>query len=131
MNIDIYDNDNVFAKILINQLPCNKIYEDQFIMAFHDLHPAAPVHAIVIPKGQFISFSDFIKNAHDEFVINFFSSLQKVIEILDIEKSGYRMISNCGNDGIQTIPHFHVHLLGKKMLGPIIVDDIYHSQINS
>ncbi|CAG7590374.1 MAG: HIT domain-containing protein [Candidatus Midichloria sp.] len=123
----IYDQQNIFAKILRKEVPCKKVYEDRYALAFHDLHPSAPVHVLVIPKGEFISFSHFVSIANQDFIVNFFISVQKVIKILEIENSGYRMISNCGVDGMQAVPHFHIHILGKKRLGVLVAGDNFHT----
>lgn len=118
-----YDHQNIFAKILRKEIPCKHLYEDDCALAFHDLYPVAPVHVLVIPKGSFTSFSHFIKAAKPDFVANFFVAVQKVIEKLEIEYSGYRIISNCGEDGLQKIGHMHIHILGKKRLGGLGQED--------
>ncbi|WHQ46900.1 MAG: HIT domain-containing protein [Candidatus Midichloria sp.] len=123
----VYDQQNIFAKILRNEIPCNKVYEDQYALAFHDLNPSAPVHVLFIPKGEFISFSHFIDTANHNFIASFFTSVRRVIEILEIENSGYRIISNCGSDGMQTVYHFHIHILGKKRLGALVSGDNFHA----
>ena len=118
-----YDPHNIFAKILRKELPCKQVYEDDYTLAFHDLYPVAPIHVLVIPKGPFISFSHLIKVAKSDFIANFFSAVQKVIEKLEIEYSGYRLISNCGEDGLQTVRHMHIHILGKKRLGGLTKEE--------
>ncbi|MCE2927945.1 MAG: histidine triad nucleotide-binding protein [Rickettsiales bacterium] len=116
----IYDKNNVFAKILRGEIPCNKVYEDGFALAFHDIAPAAPVHVLVIPKGEYLSFQDFATKASPEKMQGFFYAVQKVASQLGIEKNGYRLISNHGKEGGQVVPHFHVHLLAGKPLGGLV-----------
>lgn len=115
-----YDSNNIFARILRKELPCRSVFENEFALAFHDLFPAAPTHVLVIPKGEFISFDDFMQSASPEMVMGFFQAVQMVANQLDLVESGYRLISNHGADAAQTVPHFHVHILGKKKLGPLI-----------
>lgn len=115
-----YDNNNIFAKILSGEVPCNKVYEDGFALAFHDIAPAAPVHVLVIPKGEYESFQDFATKASPEKMQGFFYAVQKIAAQLGIDKSGYRLIANHGKEGGQVVPHFHVHLLGGKILGAML-----------
>ncbi|CAL7962714.1 Uncharacterized 13.2 kDa HIT-like protein in hisE 3'region [Alphaproteobacteria bacterium] len=121
-----YDKNSVFAKILRGELSCDKVYEDGVAFAFRDIHPSAPVHVLAIPKGEYVSFEDFIQNAGPQVVFSFFESVKNITQHLQLEKTGYRLIINHGKNGLQTVPHFHIHLLGGKKLGPLIVDDSYH-----
>jgi diadenosine tetraphosphate (Ap4A) HIT family hydrolase len=104
-----YDPTNVFAKILRGEIPCNKVYEDAFALAFYDIAPAAPVHILVIPKGGFASFSDFSLNASTEMLQGFFAAVQKIAAQQKL--SDYRLISNNGAGAGQTVHHFHMHIL--------------------
>src|SRR4051812_33063006 len=113
-----YDKNNIFAKILRGEVPCNKVFENEFALAFHDLHPSAPVHVLVLPKGEYNSFDDFSQKAPPEEMQGFFKTVQLVAHQLGLNETGYRLIANHGSDASQTIPHFHVHVLGKKKLGP-------------
>lgn len=122
-----YDQNNIFAKILRGCIPCKKVYEDEFAIAFHDINPAAPVHVLVLPKLEVVSFNDFVKNASSEIIVGFFKSVQKVATQLELEESGYRLIMNHGSDALQTVPHYHVHILGKRKLGALVSGDVYHS----
>lgn len=115
-----YDRNNVFAKILRGELPSNKVYEDEFALAFHDIAPDAPVHVLVIPKGEYISFDDFMEKAPRDFIAGFFSSVHKVSVLLGMPEKGYRLISNHGAAAAQTVPHFHIHLLSGKKLGGLL-----------
>ncbi|AAZ68305.1 histidine triad nucleotide-binding protein [Ehrlichia canis] len=110
-----YDKDNVFAKILRKELPCNIVYEDESVLAFHDIHPQAPIHVLVIPKSDYISFDDF-SNSSAEDIKHFFSVVKKITHKLQLDKTGYRIVTNHGKQGGQIIPHFHVHILGGKQL---------------
>lgn len=113
----IYDPNNIFAKIIRGEVPCNKVYEDQYCFAFHDIQPAAPIHVLVLPKGEYISFHDFAEKADAEEVAGFFKCVQKVAALLGVEKGGYRTIFNTGKDASQTVFHFHVHILAGKPMG--------------
>jgi diadenosine tetraphosphate (Ap4A) HIT family hydrolase len=115
-----YDDTNIFARILRGEIPCKKVHEDDFALAFHDIAPAAPTHVLVIPKHACISFDDFIQSASAETVKGFFSSVQHVAKTLGLTESGYRIISNHGADASQSVAHFHVHILGGRPLGGLV-----------
>lgn len=115
-----YDKNNIFAKILRGEIPCKKIYEDNFALAFEDIAPTAPVHVLVIPKGEYISFHDFGLSASKEEMQGFFAAVQKVAAQLGAHKDGYRIISNHGADSGQAVPHFHVHILAGRNLGGLV-----------
>ncbi len=116
----VYDSNNIFAKILRGEIPCKKVFENEFVLAFHDINPEAPVHALVIPKIDSVSFDDFTKTATAEFMQGFFASVQKVAEMLGLPENGYRIISNHGADASQSVAHFHVHIIGGKKLGRLL-----------
>jgi len=118
-----YDKKNIFAKILRGEIPSNKVYEDEFTLAFHDISPAAPVHVLVLPKGDYFSFDDFCANAGGERVANFFGTVRAVAHMLDLADSGYRLITNHGADASQSVPHFHVHIIGGRELGALLPGD--------
>ncbi|MBM5781944.1 MAG: histidine triad nucleotide-binding protein [Pelagibacterales bacterium] len=118
-----YNSENIFAKIIRSEIPANKVFEDEKILAFYDISKAAPVHVLVIPKGQYIDFSDFVTKASQEEVAYFFKKVSEIAVSLGVEKSGFRLISNKGNDAHQTVPHFHVHILAGKALGPLLSSD--------
>ena len=118
-----YDRNNVFAKIIRGEIPAEKIYEDEKILAFHDISKASPIHALVIPKGEYKNFSDFVNSAEALDVANFFKKVSEIAELLKADKNGFRIISNIGFDANQTVPHFHVHILAGKSLGPLISTD--------
>lgn len=114
-----YDKNNIFARILRGEIPCNKVYEDDHALAFHDITPAAPTHVLVIPKGEYVSFHDFAA-ASPATVAGFFAAVQKVATLLSVEASGYRIISNHGADAAQSVPHFHVHILAGTRMGHLL-----------
>jgi len=115
-----YDHDNIFAKILRGEIPCDKIYEDEWVLAFNDIAPQAPIHALVIPKGSYVSVDDFTKTASDAEILGFYRAVGQVTRDLGLGDNGFRNINNTGNDGCQDVPHFHVHILGGKNLGPML-----------
>ena len=122
----IYDKNNVFAKIIRGEISVEKIFEDENIIAFHDISKAAPTHALVIPKGEFVNFSHFVANEKSKKIADFFQKVAMIANMLDLEESGFRIISNIGFDASQSVPHFHVHILGKKKLGALVSGDINH-----
>ena len=117
---DLYDENNIFAKILRSEIPCNKILENEFAIAFSDINPQAPIHILIIPKNSYMNFYDFTKNAEIREVELFWRLVNDVIEKENIRDTGFRLITNSGNDGNQDVPHFHVHVLGGKNLGRMI-----------
>ncbi len=117
-----YYNNNIFARILRGELPCDKVYEDEFVLAFRDINPQAPCHVLVIPKGDYISQSDFSEHAPLTLIVGFMRSIGKIAKELGLEENGYRVISNIGDDSGQIVPHVHYHILGGKNLGPMLVE---------
>ncbi|RFD18964.1 histidine triad nucleotide-binding protein [Komagataeibacter melaceti] len=115
-----YDPQNVFARILRGELPCNKVYEDEYALAFHDIAPKAPVHVLIIPKGAYVSFADFSRNASEAEIAGFTRAVGTVSRQLDLEARGYRLLSNVGEEAGQEVPHFHVHLFGGRALGALL-----------
>ncbi|MDR1361848.1 MAG: HIT domain-containing protein [Holosporaceae bacterium] len=114
----MYDKNNVFYKILQSEIPAKKIYEDELVLSFYDINPACRVHAIVIPKKSYVDFHNFVKTATSDEVGHFFAAVAKVADMLEISNSGYRIVSNVGEDSGQEVPHFHVHILGGEKLQP-------------
>ena len=115
-----YDDNNVFAKILRGEIPAKKVYEDEWALAFHDIGAKAPVHVLVIPKGKYVSIAEFGKNASAAEITGFYRALSKVANDLGLVEDGFRSIANTGLNGGQEVPHFHVHLLGGKQIGPMV-----------
>jgi diadenosine tetraphosphate (Ap4A) HIT family hydrolase len=116
-----YDDQNIFARILRGEIPCRKIFEDDVSLAFHDIAPQAPVHVLVIPKGRYVSLSDFSAQASEAEIAGFFRAVGQVAKQLELESPGYRLLANMGPDSNQEVPHFHVHLMGGRNLGRMLV----------
>lgn len=115
-----YDRSNVFAKILRGEIPCKRVYEDEHALAFHDIAALAPVHVLVIPKGEWVSMDDFTATAPAETVAGFFQAVGQTARALGLPASGYRLIANSGADAHQEVPHFHVHIFGGARLGGML-----------
>lgn len=118
-----YDQNNVFAKIIRGEIPAQKVYEDEKILAFHDISKAAPIHVLVVPKGEYVNFSDFVSKAQKEEVFYFFEKIAEIAKALKVDESGFRLIANNGSNAHQTVPHFHVHILAGKKMGPLLSSD--------
>ena len=120
-----YNENNIFAKILRGEVPCEKIYEDEYILSFYDLNPQRKIHALVIPKGKYINLDDFNSKASEKEIIAYFKGISKVAKKLGISLDtgkGYRTISNLGEHGGQEVPHLHFHLLGGEKIGRMLND---------
>jgi diadenosine tetraphosphate (Ap4A) HIT family hydrolase len=115
-----YDPQNIFARILRGEIPCKRVHEDAFALAFHDINPQTPVHVLVIPKGPYVSHADFSAHASDAEVAGFWRAVGKVARDLGLESTGYRILSNMGEDGGQEVPHFHVHIFGGRRVGRMV-----------
>jgi diadenosine tetraphosphate (Ap4A) HIT family hydrolase len=112
-----YDDDNVFAKILRGEIPADKVYEDEHVLAFNDIAHLAPVHILVIPKGKYVSCDDFTANASDAEMAALMRAVGTVARDRGVVETGYRMVSNSGPDAGQEVPHFHIHVFGGRRLG--------------
>ena len=118
-----YDKNNIFAKILRGEISCNKIYEDEYVLSFHDINPQKKIHALVIPKGAYIDLDDFNKNASDKEILGFIKGISRVSRQLGIsldEGSGYRALTNLSEHGGQEVPHLHFHLFGGEKVGKMV-----------
>jgi diadenosine tetraphosphate (Ap4A) HIT family hydrolase len=115
-----YDDANVFARILRGEIPCKRVAEDDFALAFHDIAPQAPVHVLVIPKGRWVSAADFHAGASAEAIAGFWRMVSAVAKAQGLEATGYRILSNMGQDGGQEVPHFHVHIFGGRRVGRMV-----------
>ena len=115
-----YDRNNVFARILRGEIPCRKVYEDEHVLAFHDVNPQTPVHILVIPKGAYVSLDDFAAQASDGEIVAFTRALGHIAREQGLADSGYRTLANHGRDARQEVPHFHVHIFGGGHLGRMI-----------
>lgn len=115
-----YDRGNIFARILRGELPCNKVYEDRWALAFHDIAPQAPIHVLVIPKGEYVSWDDFAAKASPEEIAGFVQAVGHVAREQGLLEPGYRLLANTGAQAGQEVPHLHVHVFGGRPLGPML-----------
>lgn len=115
-----YDENNVFARILRGELPCGKVYEDEYALAFHDINPLAPTHILVVPKGAYVSWDDFSQRASAEEIAGFVRAVGHVAREAGLVEPGYRLLANVGAHGGQEVPHLHVHIFGGRGLGPML-----------
>jgi diadenosine tetraphosphate (Ap4A) HIT family hydrolase len=115
-----YDDNNVFAKILRGEIPCRKVYEDAHTLAFDDINPQAPVHVLVIPKGKYVSMTDFAERASDAEIAALNRAVLKVVDAKELRASGYRVLANAGANAHQEVPHLHLHVFGGRPLGPML-----------
>lgn len=115
-----YDKNNVFAKILRGEIPCQKVYESEHSFAFKDINPLAPVHTLVIPKGEYVDYDDFSQNATDVEIADYIRTIGLVAREAGVTENGYRILSNIGDEGGQEVPHLHVHVFGGRRLGSML-----------
>ena len=115
-----YDENNIFARILRGELPSKKVYEDEHVLAFHDINPLAPVHILVIPKGPYVSWDDFSDRASDEEIAGLTRAIGKIARDAELVTKGYRVLANVGQRAGQEVPHLHVHIFGGQPLGPML-----------
>ncbi|MEB8387783.1 histidine triad nucleotide-binding protein [Rhodobacteraceae bacterium KMM 6894] len=115
-----YDDQNIFAKILRGEIPNNTVLETAHCLAFNDINPQAPVHVLVIPKGPYVCFDHFASEASDAELADFNRAIGEVCRITEIGAGGYRVISNAGMNGVQEVPHLHMHVLGGRNLGRML-----------
>ena len=118
-----YEDNNIFAKILRGEIPCKKIYEDNFVLAFYDINPQKKIHALVIPKGKYIDLDDFSLKASPEEMVGLLKGINIVAKKLGISTevgNGYRALTNINNHGGQEVPHLHFHLFGGERVGKMV-----------
>ena len=115
-----YDDSNIFARILRGEIPSKKVYEDDYVLAFHDINPLAPTHILVIPKGAYVSWDDFSKKASDEEIGAFVRAVGKIARDEGLVEPGYRLLANVGPNSGQEVPHLHAHIFGGRPLGPML-----------
>jgi histidine triad (HIT) family protein len=118
-----YDDNNIFAKILRGEIPCNKIYEDDFVLSFHDINPQKKIHVLVIPKGKYVDLDDFSQNASPEEMVGLLKGINAVAKKLRISVDtgkGYRALTNISENGGQEVPHLHFHLFGGEKVGKMV-----------
>lgn len=117
---ETYDVRNIFARILRGEIPNKTVYEDKWALAFHDINPQAPIHVLIIPKGEYVSWDDFSRDASDAEIAGFIRAIGTVARDLGLPGPGYRLLANVGIHGHQEVPHLHVHLFGGKQMGMML-----------
>ena len=119
-----YDKNNIFAKILRGEIPCKKIYEDEFVLAFYDVNPQKKIHALVIPKGEYVNLDDFSSKASEKEIIGLIKGIGEVAKKLAVSEAvkggGYRSLVNVGANGGQEVPHLHFHIFGGEKVGKMV-----------
>ncbi|PRY86371.1 histidine triad nucleotide-binding protein [Donghicola tyrosinivorans] len=115
-----YDDQNIFAKILRGEIPNKTVLETEHALAFHDIAPQAPIHVLVIPKGPYVCYDHFAQDASDAEIIGFTRAVGEVCKMMGVEENGFRLIANAGENGVQEVPHLHVHILGGRNLGRML-----------
>ena len=115
-----YNPENIFAKIIRGEIPCDKVYEDDHTLAFNDINPQAPVHVLVIPKGAYVNIEDFHAKASDEEIAALVRAVGEVAKIKGLNDTGYRILANTGEDAHQEVPHLHINVVGKRDLGRML-----------
>ncbi len=119
-----YDDQNIFARILRGDLPCTRVHETVHSLAFEDIAPLAPEHVLVIPKGAYVTYDDFADNASEAEIVDLTRAVSTVIRMIEADPgrghAGYRILSNAGADGIQMVPHYHVHIFAGRNLGSVL-----------
>ena len=119
----VYDKNNIFAKILRDEIPCKKIFENDYVLSFYDINPQKKIHALVIPKGEYIDLDDFNNRASDQEIVALSKAITEVSKILGISTDtgkGYRALTNLSEDGGQEVPHLHFHLFGGEKIGKMV-----------
>tara|TARA_Y200000002_G_scaffold163955_1_gene135329 strand:- start:41 stop:397 length:357 start_codon:yes stop_codon:yes gene_type:complete len=115
-----YDKNNIFAKILRGEIPCKKIFENEYVLSFHDINPQKKIHALVIPKGEYVDLDDFNKKASDKEITELYKAVSHVASLLGATDEGYRVLSNIGSHGGQEVPHLHFHIFAGEKIGKMV-----------
>ena len=118
-----YDKNNIFAKILRGEIPCKKVYENEYVLSFHDINPQKKIHILIIPKGEYIDLDDFNQRASEVEIVALSKAITEVAKILGISVDagkGYRALTNLSEDGGQEVPHLHFHLFGGEKIGKMV-----------
>ena len=115
-----YDNNNIFAKILRGEIPCKKVYENDYVLAFHDINPQKKVHVLVIPKGEYIDLDDFNSKASEKEIAELNKAVTHVANLIGAKGKGYRVLTNIGVDGGQEVPHLHFHIFAGEKVGKMV-----------
>jgi diadenosine tetraphosphate (Ap4A) HIT family hydrolase len=116
-----YDDANIFAKLLRGEIPSTRVYEDDHTIVFHDIAPWAPTHLLAVPRGSYVSWDDFSANAAEAEIVSFTRAIGQAARAAGLVADGYRLIANTGRDAHQEVPHLHVHIMGGRALGPMLV----------
>ena len=116
-----YDKNNIFAKILRGEVPCKKVYENEYVLAFYDVNPQKKVHVLVIPKGEYVDLDEFNSKASDKEIIELNKAITQISNLLGIKEKGYRILTNVGSNGGQEVPHLHFHIFGGEKIGRMVV----------
>jgi histidine triad (HIT) family protein len=118
-----YNKNNTFAKILRGEIPCERVYENDYVLSFRDVNPQKKIHVLVIPKGEYVDLDDFINKGSNKEIIEFNKAIIHIVKMLKIsnEENGYRVLSNIGRDGGQEVPHLHYHILGGEKIGKMVI----------
>ena len=115
-----YDKNNIFAKILRGEIPCKKVYENDHVLAFHDISPQKKIHVLVIPKGEYVDLNDFNNKASDKEIVELIKAITNVSNLLGVKDKGYRTLTNIGIDGGQEVPHLHFHIFAGEKIGKMV-----------
>jgi histidine triad (HIT) family protein len=119
-----YDKNNIFAKILKGEIPCKKIYEDKYVLAFYDINPQKKIHALVIPRGEYINLDDFLLQASEKEIVGLMKGIGTVAKKIGVSEitrgEGYRSLVNVGENGGQEVPHLHFHIFGGEKVGKMV-----------
>jgi len=117
-----YDKNNIFAKILRGEITCKKVYENEYVLSFHDINPQKKIHIIVIPKGEYVDLDHFHQDASEKEILEFNKSITHIVKMLKIssQDDGYRALSNIGKHGGQEVPHLHYHIFGGEKVGKMV-----------
>ena len=115
-----YNKNNIFAKILRGEIPCKKVYENDHVLAFHDINPQKKVHVLVIPKGEYVDLDDFNSNASDKEIVELNKAVTHVANLMGAKGKGYRALTNIGSDGGQEVPHLHYHIFAGEKVGKMV-----------
>ena len=115
-----YDDSNIFARILRGEIPSKKVYEDDHVLAFHDINPLSPTHILVIPKGPYVSWDDFSRKASEAEIAAFVRAVGRIAREAGLVADGYRLLANTGLNSGQEVPHLHVHIFAGRPLGPML-----------
>ena len=115
-----YDKNNIFAKILRGEIPCKKVYENDHVLAFHDINPQKKMHVLVIPKGAYVDLDDFNNKASEKEIVELNKAISHVSNLLGAKDNGYRALTNIGRDGGQEVPHLHYHIFAGEKIGNMV-----------